>query len=125
MDSEAKRSLLVQCLRYVRSDVLPSPLPSSAEEYRRWRRNAKGPVPPDEDAEEAWADLYSLVEEQPATAWELICAIAAQCRTEWECATLSAGPLENFVGKYGPQFRREIEHELSRNEGFRMAYKCL
>lgn len=125
MDSEAKTSLVVQCLRYIRSDVMPTPLPSSAEEYRRWRQSPKGSATPDEDAEEAWAELYSLVEEQPATAWDLICAIAAQCRTEWECATLSAGPLENFVGKYGTRFRLEIENELSRNEGFRTAYKCL
>jgi len=125
MDSEEKTSLIAQCLRYIQSDVMPRPLPSSAEEYRSWRENANVSITPNEDAEEAWADLYSLVEEQPATAWELICAIAAQCRTNWECATLSAGPLENFIGKYGTQFRREIENELSRNEGFRMAYQWL
>lgn len=104
---------------------MPRPLPSSAEEYRSWRESANVSVMPDEDAEEAWADFYSLVEAQPATAWELISAIAAQCRTDWECATLSAGPLENFAGKYREQFRREIENELSHNEGFRLAYKWL
>lgn len=125
MNSSEKERLINQSLRYIGADALPTPLPANRDEYEGWRARAGDSTELAEELEEAWADLYRLVDEEPVVAWEVLCAIAARCQTDLDCSTLAAGPLENFVQKHGKEFARQIEDELEHSEGFRRALRWL
>lgn len=125
MNEIEKQHLIDQWLVYIEANALPAPLPTSREEYEVWSGKADGPAEIDEVVEEAWDELYRLVDEQPVIAWELLCAIAAKCRTDDAASLLAAGPLENFVQKYGREFRQQIDAELAQNEGLRRTFGWL
>jgi hypothetical protein len=113
MDTTEKNRIVEHCLRYIEAQALPAPLPTSRAEYEEWRQKEMLPRINDDDAEEAWFDLYRLVDEDPAAAWEHFCAVAARCRTEREAGTFAVGPFENFVRKYGQECSRHIAGKRS------------
>jgi hypothetical protein len=125
METKVKEAMVAACIQYIQGQELPTPFPTNAVEYGTWRDQALEAPEPEDDEEEAWFELYRLIDEQPDDAWEVICELSARCRTESECATLAAGPLTTFVRNRRAAFAERIDEELARNTGFRMAYQWL
>ena len=99
-----------------------------------WIAYARYPSPAEDTPDQVQADAYDLgylVEDEPEKAWEAIKYIVTRYpeadlidREESEArrvvGLLAAGPLEDFLSLYGPDFIERAEAEASRDR--RMAW---
>ena len=125
MDDNRVQALVESCLRYIQASKLPSPLPGNPLEYSEWREQASSERVIDEDAEDAWSELYRLVDTEPSLGWRVLVELAARCDDEDSCAPIAAGPLTTFLRAHADSFHNELEEELMKNAGFRRAYYWL
>ena len=123
MDELEKERIVAGCLEYLRAVELPLPLPTNAAEYASWSDEARKRPQPDENAEEAWFDLDRMIADGPDDAWEIIRELSARPMSENQCAALAAGPVWTFFHAHQATYASRIEEELSRNSGFRKAYR--
>ena len=80
----------------------------------------------EEWAEENWGWatelLNRLIEHQPESAWILIDKLIQAAEDDEELGCIAAGPLEDLLAEYGPQFVERIEQAAASSERFK---KCL
>lgn len=71
-----------------------------------------------------WATelLHRLIEHQPESAWILIDKLIEAAEDDEELGCIAAGPLEDLLARYGPQFVERVEQAAASNERFK---KCL
>ncbi len=63
-------------------------------------------------------DLYELEYHDPETLWLLILTILQKDSSMWIKAVLSAGPVENLLSRFGPQFIDRVEVTARRDSTF-------
>lgn len=68
-----------------------------------------------EDGEATMADSLA---EAPETAWAAILALVQRDLTPDQTALLAAGPMEDLLAMYGPQFIERVEREAAANPRF-------
>ena len=77
----------------------------------------------EEWAEESWSWatglLNFLLQHQPESAWLLINQLVSAAEDDDELRCVAAGPLEDLLAAYGPQFVERVEHEAKSSERFR------
>jgi len=67
----------------------------------------------------AWAaDTHDLEHQDPETLWLLILAILHKDSSMWIKAVLAAGPVENLLVQFGPQFIDRVELTARRDPAF-------
>ena len=62
---------------------------------------------------------YDLLEEAPEKLWKLILAIHTKDQSPPVQEVLSAGPLEDLLGRYGPAFIARVEEQARVSASFR------
>lgn len=123
MDRGEMQLLIEQCVRYMQTSRLPSPLPTNPSEYGAWREEASAPRDADEESEDAWFELDRLAADEPNLGWDLLKLLTARCGKDDDmCAQIAAGPLNTFLHANAEAFSSRIEEELMQNRGFRTAY---
>jgi hypothetical protein len=70
-----------------------------------------------------WAhgDVFGACEKQPQRAWRLLGRMADLATTTELVQDLGAGPLEDFIRNYAPQFIGQIERRAAHHARFRRA----
>lgn len=81
-----------------------------SERSDAWIRYHLAPKKSPEREAYFWAvDLYELEHHDPETLWLLILAILQRDSSMWIKGVLSAGPVENLLSRFGPQFIERVE----------------
>lgn len=106
---------------HVRRSVYPESMTDEELSTRAdsWIRYQLAPKKSPARETDFWAvDLYELEYHDPETLWLLILAILQKNSSMWIKAVLSAGPVENLLARFGPQFIDRIEVTARRDPTF-------
>ncbi len=75
----------------------------------------------DEEAQELAWQLEDYIENNPKLAIQIISDLINLCDSQELLYYIAAGPLENFVNKYGPDFESDLAIISRQNPDFRKA----
>lgn len=78
----------------------------------------EGLVDPDRESHFS-SELFGLIYDDPAVAWEVIKEISRRDLTDWATANFSSGPLTTFVDQHATAYREDIVKFYEENSSFR------
>jgi hypothetical protein len=70
----------------------------------------------DRTHQRAFDKVWDWVHNDPEMAWQFTLCAMNRCKDDAQLAYLAAGPLEDLLKKYGPQFIDRIEDEARKSE---------
>jgi hypothetical protein len=76
-----------------------------------------------QDDPDFWAveEIWKLIERDPEGTWTLVLEMLRRADGDYMIASIAAGPLEDFIVRYGSPWLERIEAEARSNAKFRRA----